>query len=395
MLTLIHNNPAQIVDGKVRVDRKFLTGMRRYVEQLATSLISVHPTLDSDEAGVDTIEVDEGSLGYRMVTLRVDRRRVTIPEDQRVLEEIVRSSDLIYGSGLGAVTAARRLGKPYVLVLENDLANQISLATLTMTDPLRKFVRTLRTRWDYRRRQIPEMRAAQAIHCNGYPMFDAVAGLDRERVLYLDSRMAADDVIPAQQLERRLEALGRAPLRLLFSGRYEPIKGALDAVASAVACLRRGLDVELDCYGQGTLRKAMLDLAAASGHGGRIRIHDSVPFPELVQISRGFDVFVCCHRQHDPSCTYLESLGAGLPIVGYGNRMWARMCQESGAGMQSPMGDVEKVADDIAALAADPATLRSLSLRARSFAEAHTFEREFARRTDALRGTLERVRRGD
>lgn len=391
-LTMIHSNPALVTNGNVRVDRKFLTGMRNYVANLSAPIISVHPQMAPGEAGIDTIEVPTDSLGYRIVTLRTNRARTTIPEDQSALRGVVATSSLIYGGGLGAIEEAQRQGKPYILVLEYDMATQIAVTTLSISNPVRRLIRRARTAWHYLRHQVPEMRGAQSIHCNGYPIYDATAGLNKDRLLYLDSRMATNNVIPAGQLEQRLQQFGKRPLRLIFSGRYEPMKGALDAVACAIACLRRGIDIVFDCYGQGSQAQAMRNLAKSNGVAEKVRIHDSIPFPQLVETTRDFDLFICCHRQHDPSCTYLESFGSGLPIVGYANRMWARMCQESGAGLHSPMGKVEQVADSIAALAKDESRLRKLSERARDFALAHTFEKEFARRTDALTRTIATAR---
>ena len=108
------------------------------------------------------------------------------------------------------------------------------------------------------------------------------------------------------------------------------MKGAADVVRTGLECLKRGIDIELHCYGEGSLSNEMCRLATPAP--GTITIHDAVPYPELVEISRTFDAFVCCHVQNDPSCTYLEALGAGLPIIGYANRMWSRLQKASGAG---------------------------------------------------------------
>jgi colanic acid/amylovoran biosynthesis glycosyltransferase len=178
------------------------------------------------------------------------------------------------------------------------------------------------------------------------------------------------------------------PLRLLFSGRYERMKGVADAVAVAVECLRRGLDIEMHFYGQGGLREDMERIAARAARPGRIHIHDAIPYPELVKISRTFDLFVCCHIQSDPSCTYLESFGAGLPIVGYGNRMWRRLSESSGAGLLSPLGRPASVADDVQRLADDFQLLSTLSERAVAFAREHNYENEFGKRIQALNAAM-------
>jgi colanic acid/amylovoran biosynthesis glycosyltransferase len=212
-------------------------------------------------------------------------------------------------------------------------------------------------------------------------------------LMYLDSRMRAEMVMPADVLEARLATRAGRPLRLLYSGRYERMKGADDAVQAALACLGRGLDVEMDCYGQGSLAQPMRDAVAAAGQGARVRVHDTVPFADLVKAANNADAFVCCHLQSDPSCTYLESMGSGLAIAGYANRMWTQMCSQSGAGAVAASRTPAAMADIVQGWLRDPEALAAASRHARTFAQAHSFEAEFARRTDALNDLLEKAKK--
>jgi colanic acid/amylovoran biosynthesis glycosyltransferase len=233
----------------------------------------------------------------------------------------------LYGTGYGTSAIARELGIPYVPIVEYDLTTQITVATSQATSSVRRLVRTARCVRRHVFHDIPELRNAHAIHCNGYPIFDVAKRYNPNCLLYLDSRMSGDMVIPSDELARRVTTREGRPLRLLYSGRYERLKGADDVVRVAAERLRRNLDIEMHCYGQGSLVGKMRDTAAASARPERILIHDAVPYTELVGISRSFDLFVCCHIQNDPSCTYFESFGAGLPIVGCSNRMWQRLCE--------------------------------------------------------------------
>ena len=236
--------------------------------------------------------------------------------------------------------------------------------------------------------EIPAMCRAYALHCNGYPVYDESRLFNKKRLLYFDSRMSEDMLIRKAQLDERLSGQRGRPLRLLYSGRYEPLKGAVDAVGVARECLKRGLNIEMHCYGQGSSRSEMRDIASDSICHGKVHVHGAIPYPELVEISRGFDVFVCCHIQSDPSCTYLESFGAGLPIVGYDNRMWRRLREDSLAGLSSPIGDPRSVAENIERLVSEDGMLVEMSKRARGFAAEHTFQTEFKRRTDDLNAAL-------
>ena len=128
--------------------------------------------------------------------------------------------------------------------------------------------------------------------------------------------------------------------------------------------------------------------AVAGASGGAIRVHDAIPFPELVEKTHDADVFVCCHIQSDPSCTYLESMGCGLPIAGYANRMWTAMQAASGGGVVVSRNTPQALADAIAAAVAQPKTLAEMSRKALAFAREHCFEAEFAKRMNSINAVL-------
>lgn len=386
MLTMIHNNRAHIAGGEFYVDRKFHVGMQAYVRHIKEPILSVHPESAPGEQTMDPVHTPYEDLGYQVMTLKTDRESRPLPDELSRLREQISQSRLVYGNALGSIKLARRLGVPYILLLECDLKTQVTIRATQVSSLARKSVRAVRCVVNYVAAEIPDMRAAYGLHCNGYPVFDESRWFNSNRLLYLDSRMSADLVIPEDQLSARLASRAGRPLRLIFSGRYEPLKGADDVVRVAIDCLERGLDVEMHCYGQGSLRSKMERLA--EGHS-RIHIHDAIPYPELVERSRTFDLFVSCHIQNDPSCTYLESLGAGLPIIGYGNRMWSRLNEESGAGFSSTVWRPQALADHVQILATNFEKLTAMSLRARQFAMEHTFEREFMRRIGALNAALQ------
>jgi colanic acid/amylovoran biosynthesis glycosyltransferase len=383
MLTMIHSNPAKISNGKLSVDRKFHLGMLRYAEEIRAPLTTVHPSMLADSTIIDPIEIALDSIPYSVMTIDTDSSWRPLAADLPRLRAQIANSRLMYGTAMGSAALAREANVPYVMILEYDLGTQIVSETSHLKSAARRVYRAARCVLRHVTRDIPQMRAAQSIHCNGYPIFYATQRYNPNRLLYLDSRMSADMLMSGEAVRSRLQARS-GTLRLLYSGRYEPMKGSVDAVKVAWECLRRGVDVEMHCYGQGSSRAEMERVAARTECAGRVFIHDVIPYPELVKIAQTFDVFVCCHIQSDPSCTYLESFGAGLPIVGYGNRMWHGLCAESGAGFESPMHHPEQVAQHVQRLSMRPEELSALSAKALAFAQVHCFEREFAKRIDAL-----------
>ena len=386
---MAHPNVAKVENGRFQVDRKFLVGMQRYAEQIRRPLLTVHPEATGETRIMDEVKVPCSELPFEVMTVKVDGWGRTLPGDIPRLRDAISKSTLVYGGGLGAPKLAQALGVPYILVLENDLRTRITITNAgRAANPLRHASSAMKCAWRYLTVDVPEMRRAHSLHCNGYPIYDATRPHNPNRLLYLDSRMSEDMLITPEQLRARLASRTGRPLRLLYSGRYERLKGVDDTVRAGLECLRRGLDIEMHCYGEGSLRADMEALAATASGRARIRINDSVPFPELVKIARTFDAFVCCHIQSDPSCTYLESLGAGLPIVGYSNRMWSSLCRHSGAGYSSPLGRPARVADAIQRLGSDHETLAAMSFEALEFAQHHCYEREFANRIDALNAAV-------
>ena len=382
MLVLQHANPAAVVDGRLTIDRKFLTGMDTYVRSIAAPMVSVHPASKPGQPIMDPVTVPLADLPFRVLALDVDRRGRLAGPGRDALRELLLRARLLYGAGVEGSALCRELGVPVIAVLEYDLPTQLAVTLAEVDNPMRKLSRAVRTSWS-QLRAVPALARAAGVHCNGYPVYLDARRVNRAALLYLDSRVKRDEVIDADRLARRLERRGAGPLRLLFSGRYERIKGALDAVKAAAAALDRGLAIEMVCYGQGSLGPAMREIAARYPSGA-ITIHDAIPYPELAALAQGFDLFICCHVQSDPSCTYLESFGAGLPIVGYDNRMWRHLCADAGAGIVVPIGSTDRVAKAIGRYAADAALLRRHSLLARQFALDHCFEAEFAKRTDDI-----------
>jgi glycosyltransferase involved in cell wall biosynthesis len=389
MLTIINNNPVRIDQGRLTVDRKFHDGFLNYVAHIRAPLASVNPLAQGDIKIMDPVTLEISTLPYRVTSIEAKPGiEYTLPSGEQRLREAVAASRLVYGYGYGVHEIARSLGVPYVACLEYDLGTQLDVVRLGARDPLRAVVGSARTLARYWRRMVPAMRSSRAVHVNGYPMASVAARYQPQCLMYLDSRMRADMVLDAQALDARLASLAGRPLRLIYSGRYERLKGADDAVRVALECLRRGLDVEMDCYGQGALAASMRAEVAAAGQSERVRVHDAVAFAELVAVAHRADVFICCHRQSDPSCTYLESMGSGLPIAGYANRMWSQMQSHSGAGAVAVARTPAAVADIVEGWRREPATLAGLSHQARAFAREHCFEAEFARRTDALNALL-------
>lgn len=369
--------------NSILIDRKFHEGMIGYVERLDRPFSCLMPRLTPAEASqaMDMIEVPISELPYRVNVLS---KPLLGAESLRIIERSLDGVALVYlGSSadlnLAAARACRRRGIPYAVVSEYTVQTELDIMRANTPSPARRLWREARIHLGKRRR-LNHVASAQEVHANGYPTYLELAAANPRRMLFFDTRARAEDIIREAELRERLASrAGRRP-RLIYAGRYDPMKGALDVVKVGIELDRLGLDFRLDLYGKGSVRESMESLASQSSAAAKIKIHDAVAYrPDLQRIAKQADLFICCHVQGDPSCTYLETFACGVPIVGYGNEMWTPLARDSGAGEVVAKGDYKALARTVAQLVGE-SRLEELSLRARNFAAANTMEIAWDRR---------------
>lgn len=388
MTRLLMLAPAPVIerpDGSIRLDAKFVEGMRLHASLWQGRIDCIL------RRGVEAIpfgvEVERSRLSYGVRTL--GSLETLGAERLAGYDLAVVSGDLHSDLHLGA--APRVSATKIVYVVEYTLGTRLRVVLLDRgrSLPSKLWSIAWNLRQEIRRRRA--FRRADGLQANGYPAYEAYRRLNPNTLFYLDGRMTpALLATDAEMTSRARRLLSGAPLRLFHSGRLEPMKGAQDLIPIARALARRGLSFTLQIYGAGSLREEIAAGIVRDGLADRVTLHDPVDFEtELVPIARSrADVFLSCHRQADPSCTYLESMGCGLAAVGYDNAMWAALARASQAGWTVPMGDTAALARRIVALDADRHALVDACAAARAFAARHDFLSESERRLDHLRATL-------
>ncbi len=156
------------------------------------------------------------------------------------------------------------------------------------------------------------------------------------------------------------------PLRLAFSGRLIRMKGADHLPLVARELKRRQVPFELTICGDGALADGLRQQIRSFGLEDCVRMRGVLDFAnELMPfVKQEVDAFVCCHRQGDPSCTYIETMSCGVPVVGYENEALAGLLRRVPAGVGVPMDDVSSLANALARLHADRPSLATMSRRA-------------------------------
>lgn len=360
--------PAPVIrlpDGRLRLDVKYVDGMRAHVALWDGKVSAVvWEGAGAVPFGADYAPQD---LGFDLTVLPAG---AAVP---------AMGADLIAAPADMAEALALAWGPvPVVFVVEYTIGTRLRIVALDRDRGLMRKARSVLWNVAVERRRRAAFRRAAGVQCNGYPAFDAYAGMNRHAMLYLDGRMRAQMMATPEEMAARAARTG--PLRLVHSGRLEPMKGAQDLVPVCRALVAAGVEFSLDVFGTGALEAELR--ASAADLGGRLRLHAPVDFGSvLVPWMRAHaDLFLSCHRQADPSCTYLESLGCGVPVLGYANEMWGRMAAETRAGWAVPLGDRRALSDRIVRLGADRGAVTAAGSAGLSFAQAHAFEAEFSRR---------------
>lgn len=366
------------------LDRKFVDGMARYRNEWGGPVRAVMAPAAREHLPF--------GRDYRADELPFDIRMLPQAAWKAPPAGIFEGADLALLSAddhtqldLAALPAGAR---PLVVyVIEYTLDTRLRIVQ-TGNLPLHKMLRSAFWNILQERRRRRALALADGIQINGTAAAAVYQKLNRNPLVYLDSRTTEDMYAGETAMAaRRARLLSGAPLRLAFSGRLEPLKGADHLPRIAARLKERGIRFRLEIFGTGSLESAMVRDIAAAGLEDCVSLEGNVDFETVLSthMRDRIDLFVCCHRQGDPSCTYLETLSCGVPIAGYANSAFAGILERADCGWSVKTGAAEALGDLIAGLDTKRQEIADKAARGLRFAEDHSFEKTFKRRIDHLK----------
>ncbi|HTQ02959.1 MAG TPA: glycosyltransferase [Polyangiaceae bacterium] len=153
--------------------------------------------------------------------------------------------------------------------------------------------------------------------------------------------------------ERSARAVAEHPpagaLRVLTRTRLQPIKN-VDLLIRAVAlAAARGLDLELDVVGDGSLRVELAALAQSLGLGARVRLHGYLGDAASAELEAGAHVFALLPFDEPFGLVFVEAALAGLVVLGP---------DQGGPREILAPGGFSADASDVSAIAAEFARIR-------------------------------------
>ena len=371
--------PDRKSDGTLALDDKFTTGMAHHC-RVWPAPVRVLLRQPGDFRPGEPLPDTGGGYELRLF----DPQRGIDPADLQGAGLILASADMDETLSLPALIGP---GQKLVYSIEYPLETRLRILALDRDRSQLRKLRSLLWLLRQERRRRRAFRAADALQANGFPAEQAYARLTPDLLMYLDGRMSEDlFATPAEVARREARLRAGEPLRIAHSGRLERMKGSQDLLPFARALLQQGIRFSLDIYGAGSLAADIHQGLADPALRASVRLHEPLPFASglVPRLRNEADLFLTCHRQSDPSCSYIEAMGCGLAVAGYDNHMWQGLSLASGSGQVVPMGRPEALAAAIAAWDRDREALISQNRIALDYARAHDFTTEFDRRMEHL-----------
>lgn len=384
ILTALAATPGQR-DGTFVLTRKFLEGVAEYTKYWPGDIsVWVQRTYNKG-SNLDYIEIHPNNLPYRLNWLEGTSDSRFYPSLEKA--DVVLAALVPKHTVLAGLCKDRNI--PLVYITEYSITTRRQIVRAGTRNPL---LRWRRERWEINIEKHYRQAASTAtgLQCNGLPTFLDYRGINSHSLLYFDTRVQSNQLVKEEVFEQRLESMrcGK-PLRLGFSGRLIAMKGADHLTLVAHKLQQLGVLFTMDICGAGDLEQKIRKDIQRFGLIDQVQLRGVLDFESelLPFISSNIDLFVCCHRQGDPSCTYLETYSCGVPIIGYMNEALSGLVALSKVGdtdWVTPLDNPVLLAQKIADLATNRASLEKASRNALAFASQHTFEKTFAERVQHL-----------
>lgn len=364
-------------NGQVLITQKFLDGVLQYKNLWPGSITVLMEINPQEDNNLDKIAVRYDELPFKLELISFDTLRFTNLLNQT---SVVLASLEYRQNHISKV--CQSAGIPCIYVSEYSLKTRKQTVAVTTSNPLLRLRRNL---WEHSQewKQRNAIELASGLQCNGTPTYDAYRTINQDTLLYFDNRVTEDIVATNDDIEMRFGSLcNNMPLRLLFSGRLVKMKGADHLLDVAQELKRLGIQFQMSICGAGELEQMMQHKIAMNGLSNCVKMLGVFKFKtELIPfVKANVDLFICCHRQGDPSCTYLETMSCGVPIVGYANEAFAGIVEHSKTGWLVEMDQPKLLAKKVAELSQSRDAIKAMSFDSLRFARLHTFEKTFKAR---------------
>jgi glycosyltransferase involved in cell wall biosynthesis len=368
-------------DGCLKFDRKFYDGLLLYVKEWPGEICCVMRLSHGLLPDFGIVSKKYNDLPFKL-TILSHKEKVGI--NHLVGASVVLASGDSFNN-FHVSRVCKKNGIKCVYIIEYIPETRFQIISFSKINPFIKLRKWLFL-WAGERKRLAAFKLADGLQANGAAACDYY-GWHQNTLLYFDTRVHHNFFIQEKELKTRLKELANNhPLRLIFSGRLITMKGADHLIALAGLLRSRHVNFKMTIYGAGELENDMVSQVAAEHLSDRVNLVGAVDFygELLPSIKSSADVYVILHRQSDPSCTYMETLSCGIPIVGYENKAFGGLLRRADVGWACEVDDLGGVADVIERIDQDRELIVKKSINSANFSQSHSFEATFEKRVKHL-----------
>ncbi|QQE10321.1 glycosyltransferase [Planctomycetota bacterium] len=363
---------------RVILTEKFVEGMRQYATHWPGPIRVLTQPSQNTDSNLDHLNYQLSDLPFELRTFNFTPTSLK--------PAIEKASIVLAGFDFDKTDLAplcKQLAIPLIYITEYSTRTQLQIINAGDAN----FLRKLRSKiWVYQQRPRKNRALAQAtaLQCNGTPTYNEYENVNPNRLLYFDTRVTSDLLTTHDTINTRRH--DHTPIRLLFSGRLIPMKGAIHLPYIAHYLLENRTHFQMKIAGDGESVPEIKKIIDNYNLRDHVELTGNLDFKkELLPLARTWaDLFVCPHLQGDPACTYLETFSCGVPIIGYDNEALSGLSRLTNIGWTIQLGNTKQLADNITRLDHDRETIYDHAHRALDFAAENTFEATFKKRIDHL-----------
>lgn len=360
-------------DGALMLEDQACNGLRLWAEHFGRLIVTMPletgppppqwRPLASTGPALDRMEILPLPVAWRP-----DRFLRHLPAQRRRIREAIARADYLsfaigglFGDwGAVACIEAHRMGRPYAVWtdrVESEVTRRAGAGAPHWRARLRARL-TWRAMAALERHVIA--RATVGLF-HGRETFDHYAPFARKAEMVHDIHLTRADHIAPEALAAKAAAAADGPLRLIYVGRAEPMKGPDDWLEVLRRLKAAGVDFTATWLGEGSGITALREGVAQAGLGAQVALPGFAADRAAVFAAlRGAHALLFCHKTPESPRVLIESLVSGTPILGYDGAFARDLIATHGGGLLVPLNDAAALADTVAALAADRAHLSRL-----------------------------------
>ncbi|WP_083099850.1 glycosyltransferase [Pseudophaeobacter leonis] len=400
--------PLHLYQGRFYIECQAVNGLRLWAQHFHPVTVMMPVSAEAPPQGWEPLgghlkDLAEVNIEPLPMAYRPDQFARALPRSLRRIRDLIAQADYLSFAigGLfgdwGAVSclAAHQMRRPFAVWtdrVESDVMRQAQERAYDKA--LDQTTRRSRLRARLYHRPMAWLERAVISRADlglfhGAETYQAFQQFCRNPQLVHDIHIAESDHIGLEELTQKMARVRTGPLRLVYAGRADAMKGPIDWTTVLERLKVMGVEFEATWLGDGEALPQMRARIARAGLAEQVHFAGFVADRAAVLSAlRRADLFMFCHKTAESPRCLIEALTCGTPILGYGGAYAEDLISGHAGGVLVPRGDTEALADEVARLDADRPRLAQMIANARSDGMPFSDTQVFAHRAAILKAHL-------